>query len=360
MPFPTATSEGFQHIPSPLPWYRRLLAGLGVTGGDRLLWRYWAVLNPHCLVLASCHGTPAVVEKQRSNIDRLIASIRLPDRDILTGRRFTEMVVSLARSWFPQTAAAVIDDAHVQFGTQNLSVATLHRRYLARPEELPIQVRAFLTAIQGNLPASVLAGSWIHAREHIMPVFLTAQLLRDADKALGGVKVICEEWINSLSIGYALDETDPPQGHADPSRAPAQRIITEEDLSRWQIDPEELHTQALQNLVLHSHEHIMEGRRTEGCIILTLAQPDRHNAARILLPELHRKLREHLGTTFFAAMPTREILLAFHITDESVLARMRHNVGEDFRNASFPLSPKFFLVTPDGIAGDPADAEEPL
>src|SRR5205085_2607361 len=110
-----------------------------------------------------------------------------------------------------------------------------------------------------------------HARDRIMPVFLTAQLLRDADKALGGVKVVNEEWVNGLSIGYALedlalhsvaDEVVPGS-----KMTPSQRIITAEDLERWHVSSDELHAQALQNLVVHSHEHIMEGRRAEGCTI---------------------------------------------------------------------------------------------
>jgi len=310
-----------------------------------MLWRYWAVLNPHLLVLATCNGKPAALEKQRQFIDRLIASIQLPKHDILIGRRFTETVVSLARSWFPETAVVVIDDAHLQFGSQNVSLVNLHRRYLASPDELPTQVRAFLTAVQGDLPASAIAGAWAHARERIMPVFLTRAALNNASG-----RVVNEEWINGLYITYVLGDDS-----ASPTR---ERPITLDDIARWKVPADDLHEQAMHNLIVHSHEHIMEGRKSEGYTMLGLANADRHNATRILLPELHRKLREHLGTTFYAAMPTREVLLAFSITDEDVLGRVRREIADDFHRSSDGLSPKLFLVTPDGIAGDPADAED--
>ncbi len=166
-----------------------------------MLWRYWAVINPHLLVLATCNGKPNIIEKQRALIDRLIASIQLPKHDILIGRRFTDTVVSLARSWFPQTAVVVIDDAHLQFGSQNVSLVNLHRRYLASPEELPTQVRAFLTAVQGDMPASALAGSWAHARDKIMPQFLTRIALNNTPG-----RTVNEEWINGLFITYILEE----------------------------------------------------------------------------------------------------------------------------------------------------------
>jgi hypothetical protein len=154
-----------------------------------------------------------------------------------------------------------------------------------------------------------------------------------------------------------------------------ERAITLEDLARWQVTSEELHTRAMQNLVLYSHEHTMQGQKGEGFTMLCLGGnlpggdaensavtastiSDRHNAARILLPELHRKLREHLGSTFFAAIPTRDLLLAFSVTDHAILSRVRDQIASDFRNSTNGLSPKLFLVTPDGIAGDPHDEED--
>ncbi|HEY4328208.1 MAG TPA: hypothetical protein VGN88_00630 [Phycisphaerae bacterium] len=369
-PYATATTEGLQRRRRRGSWIRGLLNRLTGQNAGIVLWRYWAILNPHLLILASCNGKPAALERQRGTIDRLIASVQLPDRDILIGRHFTEMVVSLARSWFPQTAVSVIDDVHVQFGTQNLSLAGLHRRYLSSPEELPKQVRAFLIQLQGSLPAAALAGTWRHASQRIMPVFLRPEVLQAA------AGIIHEEWINDLAIGYALEDS-PPSAPADaappagnPAAAletvqppkllepvPAQRVITYEDLKRWSITAEDLHEQAMHNLVLYSHEHMMHGRHEDGYTIMSLAHSDRHNAARILLPELHHKLREHLGTTFLAAMPTRETLFAFNIKDPEIIARMRKNLSQIFELSPPPhgISPKFFLVTPDGIAGDPAD-----
>jgi uncharacterized protein YtpQ (UPF0354 family) len=243
----------------------------------------------------------------------------------------------------------VIDDAHLQFGTLNVALAPLHRKYLSHPDHLQSQVRAYLTHVQENMPASALAGSWMRARERIMPVFLTEKLLAETRE-----RTVHEEWINGLAIGYVLEEPSA----ADVSVDPGQRVIMQADLARWSVDAEELHSQALQNLVLYSREHIMEGQRAEGFLMLRLAHPDRHNAVRILLPELHRKLREHLGATFYAAMPSRDVLIAFNSIDEDILSHLRRDLQHDFEHAQQPLSSKFFQVTPDGIAGDPIDAED--
>jgi len=392
MPYPTASAEGFERLHGYNPWYKRLLPRWFSYSGV-VVWRYWALLNPHMLLLVNCQGKPAVVEKQRETLDRLLRSVHLPDRDILIGRRFSETVVSLARSWFPQTSVTLIDDIHVQFGTQNVSLASLHRRYLASPETLPTQLHAFLSAVQGELPASVVANSWSRARERILPTFLTRTAVHNHASRL-----VHEPWVNGLAISYVLEDDAPGTGASQESPFPGkshgsaevslkssdssqllragERAITMEDLEHWHVTAEELHTQALQNLVLYSHEHTMQGQKGDGFTMLCLGgnlpapgthseagitastTSDRHNAARILLPELHRKLREHLGATFFAAIPTRDLLLAFSVSDEAILSRVRDQIASDFTHASNGLSPKLFLVTPDGIAGDPHDEED--
>ena len=333
---PTATTEGLQQLKSGVPWYRRVF-----RRSPLMLWRFWGVLNTHILLLVSCHGKPDIMEKYRSIVDRILLSVHLADRDILLGRHFTETVVSLARSYFPQMPVAVIDDIHLQFGTQNVSLLNLHRRYLAAPEDLSTHVKAFFAEVQSELPASDLAGSWESARTHVMPTLLTQPAIDSAASPM-----LTEEWINGLSIGYTLED-----GGTD-------RPITPADAKRWKVPLDDLHDQAMQNLISKSREQTMEGHKADGYTMLVLASPDKHNAARILLPELHHKLREHLGATFYAALPTREFLLAFSTARDDVLARVRHQINADYGRAKEGLSNKLFLVTPDGIAGDPDELED--
>ncbi len=66
----------------------------------------------------------------------------------------------------------------------------------------------------------------------------------------------------------------------------------------------------------------------------------------------------NIWATFYAALPTRDILMAFSSSDDDVLSRIRQEIADDFARTPDGLSPKLFLVTPDGIAGDPADQED--
>jgi hypothetical protein len=415
--YPTATTEALQRLPSSpgTPWYRRLVARR-----SSMQWRYWAILTPNLTLLVSCNGLPHAVESLRESTDRILASLQLPQPSLLLGRQFTETVVSLARSWFPQTLVAILDDAHLQFGNHHISIHPLHRSYLANPADLPTHVRTFFAPLQQE-PHSTLVpppASWPAARDRLYPLLLTRTAMHNASQRLH-----CEPWINGLFVAYALSDLPAAPGSLSHTPTAPERFVTEGDLARWAITPELLHEQALHNLIVSSHEYTMQGQKADGFTMLGLgaasafdaatrpssaeqqqsaprraspqpsssaekgggtgkavgpAEPpgttpgrggdevsapssgDRHNAARILLPELHRKLREHLGATFFAAIPTRGLLLAFSASDPDILARVRLQVAHDFHHAPshLALSPKLFLVTPDGIAGDPDEPED--
>ena len=69
----------------------------------------------------------------------------------------------------------------------------------------------------------------------------------------------------------------------------------------------------------------------------------------MLLPTLHEKLREYLGSPFAAGIPNRDILLCFRNDDETV-ARLRDQIAEDHRKMPHGVTDKLLLVTADGIA----------
>ena len=76
---------------------------------------------------------------------------------------------------------------------------------------------------------------------------------------------------------------------------------------------------------------------------------DGYDASRLLLPTLHEKLREHLGSPFAAAMPNRDILLCFRNDDETI-ERLKEQIAEDYRQMPHQVTDKLLLITPDGIA----------
>src|SRR5206468_11400673 len=114
---------------------------------------------------------------------------------------------------------------------------------------------------------------------------------------------------------------------------------------------DELHETALNNLITRSEAISAHAAQDEdGEINLILFQTmDGYDASRILLPTLHERLREHLGSPFAAGIPNRDILLCFRDDDET-LDRLRKQIATDNRTMPHPVTDKLLLVTPDGIA----------
>jgi uncharacterized protein YtpQ (UPF0354 family) len=326
------TASGTERLTAGVPWYKRLLGQ-----GPWLQWRFWAALNPHMLVLASCQGEPEAVALHRANIDRVVDSLVLPQRDLLVGRHFSEAVATLARRYYPHLNVAQIDEGHMRFGACHVDLLTLHKRYLDAPELLREQVRTFLSDVQRLNDSAEQAVVYERVRSSIMPV-----LVPTSDLARYGLHCAHEEWVNDLHIVYVVDDSG------------AYRAVHNDDCELWGITLDTLHEQAIVNLHERSTELVMEGARAEGYTKLALAQPDPYNASRILLPDLHRKLRQHLGHVFYVGIPARDVLMVFNTRRADVLERLRKQVASDYRRMDDPVSPRLFQITPDGIAGDPA------
>ncbi len=114
---------------------------------------------------------------------------------------------------------------------------------------------------------------------------------------------------------------------------------------------DDLHTLAIDNLVARSEQlaaHAAEDDDGEVNLILFQTM-DGYDASRLLLPTLHERLREYLGSPFGAAIPNRDMLLCFR-NDDATVDRLRKQVAADYRSMPHQVTDRLLLVTADGIA----------
>ncbi|HVX86320.1 MAG TPA: hypothetical protein VH253_16165 [Phycisphaerae bacterium] len=336
-PHPALTADGSQRLASQTPWYLRLF-----RRPLTLTWRFWTLLGPRSTLLIRTAARADLLDRFSFILDAVIASIRLPNTDILTGSRFTNALFALARNRFPDTLVSIADEDTLRVGGSPVSLRALRLRYLEAPTQLAAHAKKFFAAVAAQLPASHLIDEWAAARDCLMPI-----LLNPSDLHASPERLVSEQWINRLSVGYILENAGNPE-----------RPITAADSHHWGISLDTIHDHALANLVRRSRDQTMQGQKTDDYTMLVLAAPDRHNAARILLPEFYQRLRQHLGGTFYAAVPSRELLVAFSAARDDLRERLRKQIAHDFSAAQNALSDKLFLITPDGIAGDPDEAED--
>ncbi|HQY89776.1 MAG TPA: DUF1444 family protein, partial [Tepidisphaeraceae bacterium] len=119
----------------------------------------------------------------------------------------------------------------------------------------------------------------------------------------------------------------------------------------WKITIDELHDKAIENLVARSQEIAADAAQDEdGVVNLVLFNTlDGYDSSRILLPNLHERLRPHLGTPFIAAVPNRDILLCFR-NDDATIDNLRNQISHDFRTMPHQVTERLYLVTFDGLA----------
>lgn len=182
--------------------------------------------------------------------------------------------------------------------------------------------------------------AWEDLQESVLPV-----LVESAKLSRFGKDCVSQEWVNDLHIVYAIRDDLTTRG------------VRKQELEKWDLDIDQLHEQSLANLVARSRDLTMEGSRAENYTMLAMVTPDPYNASRILLLDLHNKLREHLGNTFYVAIPSADFLLAFSTNDENMVRRIRQQMATDYGRVQTPISPKLFVMTPDGVAGDPEEEE---
>ena len=178
------------------------------------------------------------------------------------------------------------------------------------------------------------AGTFEQLQGRILPVVLSGTV---TDFHAG--TMVTQSFVAELLIAYAIDN--------DRTMA----YIPQKHFESWGVSLEEMHQAALANLVGRSESiNAQAAQDDDGSINLILFQTmDGYDASRILLPTLHDRLREYLGSPFAAGIPNRDILLCFR-NDEETVSRLREQIEEDYRQMPHNVTDKLLLVTADGIA----------
>jgi hypothetical protein len=215
------------------------------------------------------------------------------------------------------------------------SLENLYRMTVLDPTDLTHHVERWavelLRASEGHPDED---GPFESLKERIMPMILPSQFCDEAYET-----VVSEPLIEGLRVAYAID--------SDRTIS----YISRKLFDGWDMTVDELHEQAISNLVSRSEEMQANVAQDEAgkITLIILSQRDGYDAARIQLPTLHERLSEHLGSPFVAAIPHRDILLCFRYDAETV-DRLGPQIVEDYTKMPHQVTEKLLLVTADGVA----------
>jgi uncharacterized protein YtpQ (UPF0354 family) len=254
----------------------------------------------------------------------------------MSREQFIERVTDIVRQRFPLVKIGESDSGFSV--TINGSVAPLENLYrgvLLRPDEFQHHVERWavelLRAAEGTPDEDA---TFEEVKDRLMPLILPSSSATDSTH-----NVVHEPLIPGLIVAYAIDH--------DRTISYLPRPKFEE----WNISLDELHEVAINNLTARSEAISAQAAQDEsGQVNLILFQTlDGYDASRLLLPTLHDRLREHLGSPFAAGIPNRDILLCFR-NDAGTADRLAKQIAEDFQRMPHQVTDQLVLVTPDGIA----------
>lgn len=254
----------------------------------------------------------------------------------MTREQFFDQVFKIVPQKFPLVKLARGEEPFsLKVNDHLVSLENLYRMAVLDPGEMRRHVERWMVELLRVAEGTPdRGGSFDSIKDRILPMILPSDWGGDAPD-----KMATQPLVGDLHIAYAID---------------SDRTITyvpRSQFSQWNVTADELHDTALENLINRSETMVASAAQDDdGQISLILFQTgDGYDSSRLLLPTLYDRLREHLGSPFAAAIPTRDLLLCFR-ADEETIARVRAQVADDFKNMPHQVTDRLLLVTADGIA----------
>jgi hypothetical protein len=251
-----------------------------------------------------------------------------------TREQFVNEVIKVVGERFPLVKIARGDQPFsMRVNGHVASLENLYRMSVLRPEGTRRHVERWIVELLRAAEGTPdLEGTFEELSERILPLVMPEN--SDPNQLS-----VTQPLVGALVVAYGIDN-DRTISH-----------ITKKRLDKWGVAIDDLHETALGNLTkksqaVQAHAAQDDDGRMELILFQTL---DGYDASRVLLPDLHERLREHLGSPFSAGIPNRDILLCFR-NEEATVSRLRPQIERDYEQMPHQITSKLLLITADGIA----------
>lgn len=256
---------------------------------------------------------------------------------------FAEHVSGLLKRLHPEHDIQLVGPRELLVNGRRLDLENLFRMVRHEPDRGHEIVEHYLEQLFSGDALQFMAMSLDFARPRIMPRIQPESIFDHLDRE----QVAHIPFVNSTAVVFV---TDLPQMTVS---------VTTEQMIRWGLCIEELELLARENLDRYTPDvtpQFVESK--EGGRAAILCQHDGYDAARLLMSSLFLKIAPHLGGDFYVATPARDMFIALSQGPDPFLRRLHQRVEQDFKRLPYPITPDFFYVTRDGVAGTQAESRE--
>jgi len=248
--------------------------------------------------------------------------------------QFVQQVLRVVAERFPLVKASRGEEPFSMRVNGNLaSLENLYRVAMLSPENAQHHIERWVVElIRAGEGTPDRGGSFEELKDRIMPILISESRADD-------VSTVSEPLVTGLRIGYAID--------GDRTIAHIPKVQFDE----WGVTMDDLHDAAIANLSGRSEQMKADALQDEdGQVYMIVFQTlDGYDASRVLLPTLHDRLSEYLGSPFCAAIPSRDVLLCFR-EDTANVDKLKEQIASDHKRLPHGITDQLLLVTPDGIA----------
>jgi uncharacterized protein YtpQ (UPF0354 family) len=295
---------------------------------------YWLVAGGDVVLFASSQLPAAERDIWNPTFDQLMASLEITRDEELALRQLTNEVLAILRERHPEQDFQ-LDEKGIRGSNRVVFLSNLYREVRSAPARRAQIIEHFVESLAQSADMQLGYETWEDAQARVLPLLKPRSYL-DSDTA--SRHSLVTEWLGDLVICYALRSKD------------IFRFVTTADAVRWQTDLETVHQMAIANLCRLGWPSKLEGaRQRDGSRLVVVVTSDGLASSRLLHPDLHRLFSGPLGSPFRAGIPDRDTLVVY--SDRRRLRQQtERQLRKDYRKSSYPITPRPFLVTADGIA----------
>jgi uncharacterized protein YtpQ (UPF0354 family) len=295
---------------------------------------YWIVAGGDVVLFASSQVPAAERDTWNPMFERLMASLQITRDDELVMRKVANEVLEQLRKRHPDQKFE-FDEKGIRGENQVIFLTNLYREVRRAPSRRAEIIKHFVE----NLSLSAQAEMGYEIWEEIQGCILPMLKHRDYIDSSGPTRhLLTTEWLADVIICYVIKNKK------------FFRFVTGWDVNRWGTTAQALHQLAIENLARLPWPSRMEGsRQPDGGRVVVVDTKDSMASTRLLHPDFHRLFSGPLGSPFLAGIPNRDTLVAYS-NRRSLKQRIARKLRKDHDASAYPITPRPFLVTADGIA----------
>jgi hypothetical protein len=298
---------------------------------------YWIIAGGDVVLFASSQVPAGERDTWNPLFDQLLASLQITRDEELALRKLTCDVLEILRDRHPDQDFQV-DEQGIRGKNQVVYLSNLYREVKAAPHRRAQIIQHFVDSAMQSTDLPMGHETWEEVQPVLLPMLKPKGYI-NPDTATRHLQIT--EWLADIIIVYVIRSSR------------VFRFVTSWDVNRWGTDAQTLHQLALNNLAKLPWPGRLEGsRERDGGRVIIVATDDSLASSRLLHPDLYRLFSGPLGSPFWAGIPDRDTLVVY--SDRRKLKqRIERQLRIDNRKAAYPISPRPFLVTADGIAPAP-------